>query len=476
MARTGDYVVPRLNGTPFLEYPPLYYAVGALCGSLLGQNSDAPYRLGSLLFGLATLGVVFGLMRQNQGIEGGILAAGVLASSWGFFRAWHWIIVDIALVCGVTFAMYAYIRLSTVGRTRYAILLGLGIGFSFLAKGLIGPSIIAAAVLADMIRQRSVTLLWRLQPLLVLACALLSILPWVIALYQQGGWPFLREVVVVNSLMRFTGAPEGAALGHQQGPLFYWDGMLRHMLPWTLLLIPAMVTSVRRYREDPFLSWVIGPLVLLSLAATKRGQYLVPLFPAAACMIATWLMSASRQKWGEWMLRITWGVAILGSLIPFAGVGLGHPVLGLVMGLIAFAALVFFARCNRAGAIRQISLVLIVCIAMSACTTVYFAYKKPVEDNLAFARKAIDNAHVRAVTIIGVDESTRGVCSMVAGRNLPVIAHVADLKLPGLYLWADRDQHILNMLQAVGKVDVLMKSIVGNSEMSMAFITPDEYY
>ncbi|HPS94083.1 MAG TPA: glycosyltransferase family 39 protein, partial [Deltaproteobacteria bacterium] len=34
MARTGDYVVPYLNGEPFLEKPPLYYAAAAVAGSL----------------------------------------------------------------------------------------------------------------------------------------------------------------------------------------------------------------------------------------------------------------------------------------------------------------------------------------------------------------------------------------------------------------------------------------------------------
>jgi len=474
MARTGDYVMPRLNGRPFLEYPPMYYVAGAVMGRIIGTESDVPYRLVSLLFGLVTLGVVFLLMYHSSGMEGGVLAAGILASSWGFFRVWHWIIVDIALVGGVTVAMYAYIRLTRTDRVRYAVLLGLGIGMSFLAKGLVGPAIIAAALLADMIRQRGFTPLWGLQTLLIVACALLPIIPWFVTLYQRGGWPFLREVVVVNSVMRFTGAPEGAALGHQQGPLFYWDGMLRHMLPWSLLLVPAVVMSLRRYREDPFLGWIIGPLVLLSLAATKRGQYLVPLFPAAACLIATWLMSAPRQKWETWMLGITWGMAVLGSLAPFAGIGLGHPVLGLGMGCIAFVALLSFVACKRAGVMhRQISLVLIVCVAVSACTTVYFAYQKPLEDNLAFARKVVHIANGRDITLIGHDESTRGLFSMVAGRTLPVIAHPDDLAKPGLYVWSDRDSRILRELQAVTTVELYWHAIADNTEISMAYIKPD---
>jgi len=215
-------------------------------------------------------------------------------------------------VGGVTVAMYAYIRLTRTDRVRYAVLLGLGIGMSFLAKGLVGPAIIAAALLADMIRQRGFTPLWGLQTPLIVACALLPIIPWFVTLYQRGGWPFLREVVVVNSVMRFTGAPEGAALGHQQGPLFYWDGMLRHMLPWSLLLVPAVVMSLRRYREDPFLGWIIGPLGLLSPVRNGRhgcsGSPGVWLFSAAwhplpvlvwgiRCLASAWDVSHSRRSY-----------------------------------------------------------------------------------------------------------------------------------------------------------------------------------
>ena len=55
MARTGDYIVPHLNGRPFLEKPPLYYAMGAVAGSILGDDKDYPYRVVSLLFGHASI-------------------------------------------------------------------------------------------------------------------------------------------------------------------------------------------------------------------------------------------------------------------------------------------------------------------------------------------------------------------------------------------------------------------------------------
>ena len=55
MADSRDWVVPTLNGIPFLEKPPLYYVTGVLIAK--GASSFAPWvlRLPSALFALATL-------------------------------------------------------------------------------------------------------------------------------------------------------------------------------------------------------------------------------------------------------------------------------------------------------------------------------------------------------------------------------------------------------------------------------------
>ncbi|MDH3456857.1 MAG: glycosyltransferase family 39 protein, partial [Gemmatimonadota bacterium] len=57
MAATNDYVVPQLNGLPYVDKPALYFAVGALGMEILGPTVRAA-RLPSLLFTLATLMVV----------------------------------------------------------------------------------------------------------------------------------------------------------------------------------------------------------------------------------------------------------------------------------------------------------------------------------------------------------------------------------------------------------------------------------
>ena len=49
MARTNDFIVPKINNRPFLEKPPLYFMATSLAVSLFGEGSDVSYRLVCLI-------------------------------------------------------------------------------------------------------------------------------------------------------------------------------------------------------------------------------------------------------------------------------------------------------------------------------------------------------------------------------------------------------------------------------------------
>ena len=206
-------------------------------------------------------------------------------------------------------------------------------------------------------------ILWKLRPHLVLLFTIIIVLPWIIALWNRGGWPFVREVIVVNNLMRFTGAGEGAQLGHQHGPIYYFSSFPGDFLPWTLIFIPAFISSIRKFKEDTYINWFIGPFILLLIASTKRGIYLAPLYPAVASMTAVWLNKAQRVKWEDILVKITWGIAVLGSFAPFVWIFLGQPVLGLVMGILAVFGLIIITRGGVKGR-EAVSLAMVVCIAL----------------------------------------------------------------------------------------------------------------
>jgi 4-amino-4-deoxy-L-arabinose transferase-like glycosyltransferase len=474
MARTHDYVVPSLNGQPFLEKPPLYYAAAAIAGSLLGTDKDLPYRLVSLLFGVLTIIITYLTVSRKDGPLMGMIAGGMLASTWEIFMLSRWIQVDIALVFGVTLAMFAYLRWLDTSSVIDSIILGLATGIAFMSKGLVGPAIIAAAIITDMIRRRDIKVAWRIRPFLVVAFMLLMVLPWIIALWHRGGWPFLRVAFVVNNLMRFTGAEEGAALGHQNGHLYYFQAFPGGIAPWTLVFIPAFISSVRNFKGDRYISWLLGPFILLSIASTQRGIYLAPLYPAGACMMAVWLEKARRLKWEDLLVKTTWAVSIAACFAPFAGIFLGLPVLGSCMGLLSVGSLVLVTR--RGVKQREaISLVLVTCIALFSLETVYYQYMKPNKDFLDFTQRAVVAAGDKEITMISPPETLRGVLSLVTGKINKVVHSPSDLKSEGVYIWDDKDNRILNVLKKQFKVEMLLEKKLDNKGAKttrIAYIIP----
>jgi 4-amino-4-deoxy-L-arabinose transferase-like glycosyltransferase len=468
MAYKKDFVVPRLNDQPFLEKPPLYYALGAVSGIVFGEDKDLSYRLVSIFFASLTLLMTFLMSSMRGGSMNGILTSAILASSLGFFQLARWIQVDASLVFFVTLAMYAYRKVSGKSTRRDSILMGLGIGFSFMAKGFVGPAIIAAAIVTDVILKKDLSIIKKIRPLWIVAVMLVTVLPWIVALYGRGGLSFLREVIVVNNLMRFTGALEGARLGHMQGPLYYLSRFPQEFLPWTFAFIPALLSSLRKPKEDPYLPWFVGPFLLLSIASAKRSLYLMPLFPACACMTASWFSRAGRLKWEELIVNALWGIAVLVAFLPFAGIFFGRPVLGVSLGLLSLGGVSILSKW-RAG--DALALALVMCLSSSAAATLYYSAMKEKRDYLGFTRKALDRAGGSEIIIAVREEIFEGTLPMVTGKTYRYVRRPRDIREGGLYIWSDKQDVALREMEKIAKVEIVLEKKIGDRSARLAFVT-----
>ena len=397
MWASGDLVVPRLNGRPFLEKPPLAWWAQAAGYQVLGV-SDATARVTPALFGTLTLLVTFALGRRLGGTRAGWLAAGALASTAEFSEDMGRAIVDPALVLMVTLAYAGFVVLVTPRRPRppetqggepppgttavparrgtgaatgadsgatpgagprattgATLLIALAVPLAFLAKGVVGIGLALAPpvlylLLAAAGREggagreaaagRGDTAGpgaghgwrhgWRdtarlLAPLALVGVPLFAavVLPWAVALQREGGWSAVRECLVGNTVGRLLSTAAGRAYGHRQPFWYYLPAGAAALLPWTLAL-PAMLRGSGRVQGDQIgtaggepqagvwagraeaeragnetgrrlliAAFFLG-LLLLSLAASKRSLYLVPLLPAIAVPVGLWLDRLSR--------------------------------------------------------------------------------------------------------------------------------------------------------------------------------------
>jgi len=472
MARTRDFVVPRLNGEPFLEKPPLYYAVGAVSGMIFSPDNEGSYRLVSIMFSLLSLLMTFAIVRRRSGVLAGLLASGILASSWQFFMVSRWIQVDSALTFTVTFSLFAYLRLKDGNSRMDAVLLGVALGLSFLVKGFVGPAILAAMILGDMIFKRDFTVIRGMNPVIIGFFTCIIIIPWTIALYFHGGWPFVREVLVVNNIMRFLGLSEGAALGHQHGFFYYLSSLPRNLVPWTLIFIPVVVSGVKNIRKDPYGILFIAPFILLSISSTKRSVYLAPLYPVMACMIAHWMSYGEKKPWENVCIKVTWGLAVIGCLAPALGIFLHRPVLGIIMAALSTGFLFTLRKGVIFSRARELALVLVTCIALSTTMTVYFSYMTPKEDYLDFTRAALARAQGSDIIIyLGEDEILEGIFPMVSGKGYAVTDSSEEL-VKGMYAWVDKRDRNRKQLSDKGTVEILLDQEVGTKKAYLALFEP----
>lgn len=300
-------MIPTLNGQRFIEKPPLYYWVVAAVYRLTGGASVLGARSVSVAAGLATLALLFywGSTAHSRGA--GMLCAFMLATSLQFLVSTHWVLIDPLLMLATSVAAWAaWELLARRDSLRMCLLFYLALVAALWIKGLIGPVLIGAGLIAYIGVDRPAH--WRrLRPLLGIAVLGAAVALLALAILRQGGASALWEWAYVNHVQRLLN-PAGSS-GHRQ-PLPYYLWTLPYaVLPWLAPLIDALRPAHWRRAQVPGLRPAPDPsryaallsaamLLVLSLAATKRETYLLPVLP----LLFLWLGIRSYEWWQHWQL------------------------------------------------------------------------------------------------------------------------------------------------------------------------------
>lgn len=304
MATSGDWIVPTLNGHPYLEKPPLFYALGALVCRATGSLEPWALRLPSALLALATVAWSSFMGWRLSSARAGGWAGFMVGTSVLFFQVGHLAVVDMTLTASVSFSLgLAFLALvEPAYRERWVPWFWISLGLAFLAKGIVGPVLILLPLGLTLLLQQEAGLLRAfVRPNWGMAGAFLLALGWVVPLALRGGREFLVEVFLRNTLGRFLAdpglVPRTGRLGEHVEPFsFYLQRTPGNVLPWLAIWVAALASAFprrRRHHLSPrtyFLPLAFGlNLVLLSLSAEKRMEYLLPLLPVTFLHAALWL-------------------------------------------------------------------------------------------------------------------------------------------------------------------------------------------
>lgn len=329
MANSGDFVVPRLNGVPFLEQPPLYSWISSTAFELFGQNNFSA-RLPSAITAVGGVLIVFFLTRKmGFSVAAALLSSLILATSAEYWSLGRRCLIDMTLTFCITATMACF-YLTTISK-KHSILWGIGfvvsLALGILAKGLVGLAIPACAIVCWLLLERN----FSLRPWIVFfAGSLLCFIPtalWISMLCNVLGTSVAYDAMIANNFGRFTGSyPQ-----HVEPFYYYIINFPEQFMPWTLFLPLASIMLYKKRqiskKQNPLLfllCWLIVPFILLSVAAGKRGLYLLPLYPAAAILVGYAISTVLEKKEDctNWFTIPASILAVTAVIVPIAFTGL----------------------------------------------------------------------------------------------------------------------------------------------------------
>jgi len=300
MLQHGDWITTRLNGIKYFEKPPLQTWMNALTFAAFGLG-EWQARLWTGLCGIGAVLLSGYTGRRLFSARAGFYAALVLGSSMFWVAGAQINSLDMSLSTMMAIALCALLLAqrdaATAAENRnWMLVCWAGMALAVLAKGLIGVVLPGAVLVIYSAVSRDAAIWKRLHLgkglLLLLAIAA----PWFVLVAlknpEQPHFFFVHE-----HWERFL-----LKTHHREGPWYYFLVLLiPGLMPWLGLLPQALLQATEREKTcfQPkllLLIWAVFILFFFSYSSSKLPGYILPIFPAVAMLIATYLENASRRQ------------------------------------------------------------------------------------------------------------------------------------------------------------------------------------
>jgi len=317
MTLNQQWLLPHFNGELRLQKPPLTYWTTAASLQVFGVN-EAALRIPSMLFGLATVLLIFFWLSARIDVTTGFASALIVLSCFLGMRYFRSAEADATLIFFISLSIYAIDKLGqglgNMACWRRGLMLALGL--AFLSKGPAGLAIplLTLALWA-----------WRGEGKQALA-TFKDIWAWGLFLVTALGWYawILFTMPDIASMFFSKQLDDTFVSGTHPQPL-YWYALhaVEFFSPWGLLLLPAALFYWHQKPTLPVLRlagwWTLVVMLLLTLTVNKQVQYALLFVPPVAILLGYYLVHA---QGGYLRLNL-----VLGSLLWLASFAL----LGYVM-------------------------------------------------------------------------------------------------------------------------------------------------
>jgi 4-amino-4-deoxy-L-arabinose transferase-like glycosyltransferase len=436
MLSTGDFIVPHLNGVPYIEKPPLLYWLISLSMAVFGPTATAA-RLVSAVSMWALCVSLFYFCSARGNPRAGCYASVALSSFVPVTVAAHFVLFDPLLTSLFGMCMLCCLQFHLTGSRRAYRLAVVLLGLAVLEKGAVALVLAGGTVGLFLLLSRDAGSWRRWFDPAGLAIFLLVTVPWhVAAAFSQEGFSWFY--FVNEHLLRFLGRrlPDD----YHRGPVWYYLPRLLMMLfPWTpFVLLLTRVRAPAGPGERPIVKFcqamTLFPLVFFSLSQAKADYYLLVTAPA----LALWLATATAPQVRPECARRTawcWGGAAAGAAV-LAAVVATDPKGRWALSSVALAALgwaalamlgaIFFRKLRSRSAMD----IAMLGVALAIVPTLWLWSRAVVERNerdssWQIARLIQQERQPRTVLIYRDFEDSFSTLPFYLGRPLPVIDSIS---------------------------------------------------
>ena len=331
MLATHDFIDVRFQDQPrYLQPAGIYWLEAAAVAAFGDPAAREPwaYRIPSLLSALAAVLLTAWVGSTLFGTAPGMVAALLLATSLLLGAEARMAKIDATLLAAILVAQASLLRIyldgiaGVVTRRRWVALHWTALGVGLMLKGPLILLVSWGTILGLVVSERRVAWLRRLHAGWGVLIMLAIVLPWCVAIGVASGGDFFARSVGDNFLGKVAqgqqahGFPPGYYLG--VFVISFWPGSLFAVLALPFVWAQRRLPSVRF-----LLAWIVPTWLLFELVATKLPHYVLPTYPAVACLTAAAVLSPGAWHFGpawRWFGR-AYGVAwlLVGVVLALAG-------------------------------------------------------------------------------------------------------------------------------------------------------------
>lgn len=275
MFESGDWLVPRLDGLPFIHKPPMLHWLSSIAMHIFGVHVWVVRLVPVLAASLLLIGTYL-FVRKYLSQKIAELNILMMATNLLFFGSSQYVNHDLLLATGITLSVFCLVDFSLCNRKAMLFLGYFFAASAFLTKGLIGiliPGMILLPWLLYTRQHKRIPAFFNPFALLFLAALTL---PW---LYQmQQIYPdFLHYFFIDQQFNRF----HSNQFNNKQPWFFYLVILLVSLLPWLLTLRwTGLRTMLQQQRLNPvgqlLIWWLVSVVIFFSIPPSKLAGYILP--------------------------------------------------------------------------------------------------------------------------------------------------------------------------------------------------------